>query len=379
MDALVEELIDPAAFDALVAAGGAGPADGPDPLLLIQCTSGTTGQPKGSLRTHEAQDWVAANMLMDLFDLGPSDVFVHSQPFNVGTQLFALPCVMRGTTQVIVSRIGAQATLDAISAHGGTVLKCVPTMVHRMLDALADGPAPRSLRQIIYAAAPMPEPVLRRALERFGPIMTQTYGQTEIPGALARLTIADHARGLRERPELLRSAGRAYSTVDLRILDERGEPLPADEVGEVAVRAPFTSPGYFGTDDGLPIDGQGFARTGDLGHLDAEGYLFLSGRAKDTIITGGYNVAPAQVEDALTEHPAVAQALVVGLADEELGQVVGAAVILDGDATPDELVEHCRARLARYKVPARVRVVAELPVTAAGKPDRRALAASWPV
>ena len=357
----------------------------PSPVLALRYTGGTTGRAKGVLRTHDQQSWVAANFLMDLLDLEETDVFVHSQPLSQGTHSFVLPCVMRGTAQVILPRLRATAALDAVETHRATVLKCVPTMLHRILDALEEGAwGLGSLRQIVFGAAPMPKNVLQRALARFGPILCQTYGQAEAPATVTRLTRNELARALTDRPQLLSSVGRAYSTADVRIVDEKFQEAAVGEVGEIVVRAPMNTEGYYhgaaaaaGEVPASPVDEHGFVHTGDLGRRDEEGFVFLEGRARDLIISGGYNVYPGQVEDALRDHPAVRDAVALGLEDDEWGEVVVAAVVQEMPVEPQSLIEHCGERLAPYKVPREIRFIDEIPLSAAGKPLRRGLIATF--
>lgn len=343
-------------------------------VLALRYTGGTTGRPKGALRTHGHQLWVATNVLLDLCDLRESDVLLHTQPLSHGAHVFVLPCVMRGTTQVVLPRFDPAEVVRTIAEHGVTVVKCVPTALHRLLDHLDLEPAALgTLRQIIYGAAPIPEVVLTRALDRFGPILSQTYGQTEAPATVSALTVEDHRRAMNGERHLLRSAGRPYSTVDVRIVDGEGRELPAGETGEVCVRGPMTMSRYWER-DGSPVDDAGYVRTGDVGYLDAESYLYLVDRSRDVIICGGYNVYPREVEEVLYTHPGVSEVVVVGLPDAEWGDRVVAAVVPRGTPDLTELLRHCRDRLSTYKVPREIRLVESLPKTAAGKQLRREVA-----
>ena len=319
---------------------------------------------------------------MDLLDLEKTVVFVHTQPLSQGTHSFVLPCVMRGTAQVILPRLRASAALDAVEIHRATVLKCLPTMLHCILDALDERSWELgSLRQIVFGAAPMPKNVLQRALARFGPILSQTYGQAEAPATVTRLTMDELARALTDRPQLLNSVGRAYSTADVRIVNEKFQETAAGQVGEIVVRAPMNTENYYqgaapapGDAPVSPVDEHGFVHTGDLGRRDEEGFVFLEGRARDLIISGGNNVYPGQVEDALRDHPAVRDAVALGLENEEWGEVVVAAVVREEPVEARALIEHCAKLLAPYKVPREIRFTDEIPLSAAGKPLRRALA-----
>jgi fatty-acyl-CoA synthase len=205
--------------------------------------------------------------------------------------------------------------------------------------------------------------------------MGQTYGQCEAPAVISRLSAADHELARAGQSDLLRSNGRPYSAVDVAILGEDGTPCSPGEVGEVAVRSPIIANWRWidSRPQLLRPDG-GAHKTGDLGHLSEDGILFLDGRMNDVLVSGGYNVYPVEVERALTAHPAVSQACVVGVHDAEWGDKVCAAVVLqpgaDGEKEAAEILGFAKSRLSTYKVPKALRVVDQLPVTAANKVSR---------
>jgi acyl-CoA synthetase (AMP-forming)/AMP-acid ligase II len=216
-----------------------------------------------------------------------------------------------------------------------------------------------TLRTIVYGASPMPRPLLERALALWGPRLVQYYGQTEAPLCIAVLRPEDHQGGR------LLSCGQP--AVDCEVRLDPGS-------GEILLRAPFAAAGYFGDEDlhrATFLD-DGWVRTRDIGRFDEDGFLYLIDRTSDMIVTGGYNVYPREVEDVLADHPAVREAIVVGAPDETWVEAVTAFVTADG-VTEDELVAHCRARLAGYKVPKSVRFVAEIPKSPVGKLLRREL------
>jgi fatty-acyl-CoA synthase len=227
-----------------------------------------------------------------------------------------------------------------------------------------------SVGTIVYGASPMPRPVLEKALELWGPVFVQYYGQTEAPLAICALTKEDHQDAT---PERLLSCGRPSVECEIRIVDEEGND---SETGEIVLRAPFAMVGY--SDPALTAEAflpGGWLRTRDVGRFNGEGYLTLIDRTSDMIVTGGYNVYPREVEDALSGHPAIALVAVVGLPDDVWGEAVTAFVVLrEGMAAGEaELIGFARERLAGYKAPKSVRLVDSIPLSAVGKPLRRAL------
>jgi len=232
-----------------------------------------------------------------------------------------------------------------------------------------------SVKTIFYGASPMPLPVIKRALELWGPRFIQYYGQTEAPLFITRLDQDDHVRtGADHR---LLACGRPSVDCEIRLVDDKGDDVPAGEQGEIALRAPFAMKGYYNAPDlnaAMFIEG-GWLRTRDVGRFDDEGYLYLVDRTSDMIITGGYNVYPREVEDALMAHPAVFECAVVGAPHEKWVEAVTAFVVLlsGARASEDELIEFTRERLASYKVPKSVRFIEQIPKSAVGKLLRRAL------
>jgi long-chain acyl-CoA synthetase len=254
----------------------------------------------------------------------------------------------------------------------------VPTML-QMLTAVR-GATERdycALRSIAYGAAPITTPVLKASLRTFGCALFGLYGLTESTGGVVALEPEDHDPG-GPREHLLRSAGRPYPWVELRIADPAGGGrVGAREVGEVWLRGPNITPGYFNRphETSAALTPDGWLRTGDRGHFDAEGLLFIDGRDDDMIISGGENVYPAEVENALAGHPAVADVAVIGVPDPRWGEAVKALVVARRGArpAPEALIAFARERLAGYKLPRSVDFVDELPRTPSGKVLKRAL------
>lgn len=271
---------------------------------------------------------------------------------------FVLPFWLRGGASAVLPGFVPDEFLEAIARWRATATNVVPTMLAALLatPGVEDADV-SSLRTIVYGASPMPRQLLERALALWGPRFVQYYGQTEAPLRIAVLRPEDH------HGDRLLSCGHPSVEAEVKL-----DP----ETGEIMVRAPFVAAGYHGDPElhaqtFLP---DGWVRTRDVGHFDDEGFLHLVNRTSGMIVTGGYNVYPREVEDALAAHPAVCEAVVVGSPDERWVEAVTAFVVAEG-ATEDELIAFCRERLAGYKVPKSVRFVNEVPKSAVGKLLRR--------
>jgi len=227
----------------------------------------------------------------------------------------------------------------------------------------------------------MPVDKLKEALETFGSRLAQSYGQAEALMAITHLTVAEHVlQGPEKEVRRLASAGRPYTTVEVRILSERGEDVKPAEVGEVIVKGKIAMKGYWNNPEATAETiKDGWVYTGDLGTTDDEGYIYLVDRKKDMIISGGYNIYAREVEDVLYTHPAIAEAAIIGVPDEEWGESVKALVVLASgmSATEQELIQFCRERLASYKKPKSVDFVPELPKTSVAKIDKKKLRAPY--
>jgi O-succinylbenzoic acid--CoA ligase len=315
-------------------------------------TSGTSGRPKGAILTYGNHWWSAVGSALNLGTL-PSDRWLACLPlFHVGGLAILLRGVIYGIPVDVHERFDAAAVNDAIDHAGVTIVSVVSTMLERMLSQRAGRPFPTTLRCVLLGGGPAPLPLLERALALGAPVF-QSYGLTEAASQVATLAPEDVRRKVG-------SAGKPLMGTQLRIEPD----------GEILVRGPTVSPGYLHQ----PPRGN-WLRTGDLGYLDDEGYLYVLDRRDDLIVSGGENVYPAEVEAALLAHPAVEEAGVFGVADAEWGQVVCAAVRVRSAVDVDELQTFCRQRLAGYKVPRQVRLVEVLPRTASGKLLRRELRA----
>lgn len=345
----------------------------PDDAVLLLFTSGTTGTLKAVTHTQGTFAAIAANILANLIDPRPGSTMLHAASLIHASGTFVLPYWVRGGTSAVLPGFDPSTFAAAIARHQVTEINLVPTMIGMLLSAGAlDGADPSSLRQVIYGASPMPRPVLAEALERFGPILWQYYGQTEAPLCMTVLSPEAH-----RDPSLWGACGQPAVDADIRLVDDEERVVAGEGAGEIQVRAPFAMPGYFDADDlNAEMRTQdGWLRTRDVARRDADGYLHLIDRTSDMIITGGYNVYPREVEDVLLSHPAIAECAVVGAPDPTWVEAVTAFVAVKPDESVDEaeLIQLVRSKLAPHKTPKSVHVVDAIPKSPVGKILRRAL------
>jgi acyl-CoA synthetase (AMP-forming)/AMP-acid ligase II len=356
-----------------------------DDLATLLYTSGTTSLPKGVKLTHGALTGyvMGANDAADGTDQGR--MLLAAPLYHIAGVTSMLNALYSGRITVIMAQFEAGAWLQAVDDHEVTHAFLVPTMLARVLEHESFGhTSMEALQSVTYGAAPMPPAVIRRAIDAFPDSVSfaGAYGQTETASTVAVLDPDDHRlEGSSDEVEAklrrLRSVGRVLDDVDVRVVDEAGNVLGANESGEVQLLTFRAMEGYWGNEEKtrVTVDSEGWVHTGDLGHLDEDGYLFLEGRTGDMIIRGGENVSPEEIEAVLYEHPDVMEAGVVGRPDETWGEtVVAAAVIREGTGTgSEELLVHCRERLAPFKRPEVIILVDELPRTSTGKLLRRNL------
>lgn len=280
---------------------------------------------------------------------------------------------------MITSDFSPGAALDLIQGERVSVLKTVPTVLTRIVDfPEIKNFDLKSLHTIIYGASPIPVEKLKRGIELFGQIFIQNYGQAEAPMTICTLGKEDHVIDANSvNSDRLSSVGRPYTMVEVRVVDDAGDDVAPGEAGEVAVKADHMMSGYWKQPPEINAAAikNGWLLTGDIGRIDAQGYLYLVDRKKEMIITGGLNVFPNEVEQVIYRHPEVAQAAVFGIPDKDWGESITAAVALKPGSRvgEKELIEFCRDRLAKYKVPKKVLFHENLPKSATGKILRREL------
>lgn len=342
-------------------------------------TGGTTGQAKGVVVTWQSDLSVTRNLLLDMIpDLHSKDVFLGLQPLYHATGTFIMPCWLRGATHVVVEDFDAPKAFSAIEQERVTIIKTVPTVLVRLMASPEIKQRDfRSVRTLIYGASPMPVEKLKEAIQIFGPIFIQNYGQSEAPMTICLLKKEDHViEGSPERVARLASIGRPYTMVKVKVADEKGQEVPSGELGEILVQGDHIMQGYWknpeATQETLK---DGWIHTRDIGRMDDRGYIFLVDRKSEMIITGGLNVYPQEVEQVLYQHPAVLEAAVFSVPDEKWGETIKAVVVLKPGmkATEEELIEFCKVRLASYKKPSSIDFYPELPKSDTGKILRRAL------
>src|SRR4051812_18844734 len=336
-----------------------------DPAWLFY-TSGTTGVPKGAVLTHRNLLFQAQAYFSDIDKLGPGDTILHAAPLSHGSGLYGLPHFAAGALNVIPeSGHFDAAEIFALLEHWSQVsFFAAPTMLVRLLASPA-ARAPRNLKTIVYGGAPMYMADALRAIDLFGPRLYNLYGQGESPMTITGLAQHFHERKFSGK---LASCGFARTGVEVRIFDESDEELPAGETGEIVTRSDCVMAGYWDNPEATAKTLRGgWLHTGDLGSLDAEGFLTIKDRSKDLIISGGANIYPREVEEALLRHPAVAECSVVGRPHPEWGEEVVAFLVLKSNVSSLELDELCKANIARFKRPREYRFVEALPKNNYGK------------
>jgi long-chain acyl-CoA synthetase len=346
----------------------------PDDLAWLFYTSGTTGRPKGVMITHRNLLAMTLCYFADVDEIGPGDCIIHAAPMSHGSGLYGLPHVGRAALQVIPESGGFDAAeiFDLARVHRGVAMFAAPTMVKRLVDqARRASPPLEGLKTIVYGGGPMYLADIQDALAAMGRRFVQIYGQGESPmtiTALGKRHFADtqHPRHLHR----IASVGVAQSVIEVRIADEADRPLAAGDPGEVLVRGDSVMRGYWrnpeATAEALR---NGWLHTGDVGALDEDGFLTLMDRSKDLIISGGSNIYPREVEEALLRHPGVHEASVVGRPHPEWGEEVVAFVVrrAGAEVTEEALDRLCLEEIARFKRPRVYRFVSSLPKNNYGK------------
>ena len=336
----------------------------PEDVAWLFYTSGTTGVPKGAMLTHRNMLFQAHAYFADIDKLGPQDGALHAAPLSHGSGLYGLPHFAAGAVNVMPeSGHFEPAEIFELLEHWPNLsFFAAPTMIVRLLASPA-ARTPQKLKTITYGGAPMYVADSLRAIELFGPRLYQLFGQGEAPMTITGLPQSEH-----QRKNKLESCGFARTGVEVRIFSDEDEELPAGEIGEIVTRSDCVMGGYWKNPEATAkaLRG-GWLHTGDLGSLDAEGFLTIKDRSKDMIISGGANIYPREIEEVLLSHPAVAECSVVGRPHAEWGEEVIAFVVKRSDVLPAELDSLCLENIARFKRPRDYRFVEALPKNNYGK------------
>lgn len=345
----------------------------PQDVIGIHGTGGTTGKSKGVMLTRLVWDTMAANFFAALPVARPP-VYLAVPPITHAAGTFACVLMAEGATTIVHPRFDAGAVLAAIEAHRVTHLYLPPTAVYSLLAHPDLGKYDySSLTTFIYTSAPMSVPRLKECLDAFGPVMVQFWGQTEAPIFCTILKPEDHVVD-DARVHRLASCGRPMLSTPVAVMDDHGRLLPPGERGEMVVRGNLVMAGYYNNPQATEEASRfGWHHTGDVGYFDDDGYFYLVDRKKEMIITGGFNVYPAEVEKILWEHEAVQECAVIGVPDDKWGESVKAIVQLKAGhrADDDALIDFCKSRLGSVKSPKTVEFRDGLPRNPVGKVDRR--------
>jgi acyl-CoA synthetase (AMP-forming)/AMP-acid ligase II len=349
-----------------------------DALAVLHYTSGSSGVLKAAMQSFGNRlEGVKKYALFPGTRMEAGEIRAHVGPMTHATGKFVSPTLFFGGCIRIFSKFDAAALAKTIQEEGIHHLFLVPTMLNRLVNLEGvENYNFSSLRSIVYGGSPSSPTLLEKATRLFGPILTQLYGAGEVTGGVTVLTGADHAAALSGNKALFASCGRNIGFTDVFILNEDGKPVGVGEIGEIVFRGNDVMLGYWGAPD-LTAEclKDGAYYTGDMGKIDENGYIFIVDRKKDMIISGGFNVYSSEVENVLMQHPAVFEAAVFGVPDENWGESVKAVVtVKSGKTVSDtELIDFCAEQLARYKKPASIDFIDEMPKNKNGKIQKKAI------
>ncbi len=349
-----------------------------DDEAYVLFTSGSTGEPKGVVNSHFTWSYYSISAGLEIGDIAFGEVFAHGAPLTHFSQIFVMPTFVRGGTNVMLPGLEVDGLMDSIERHRITATALVPTIIYLLLDHTRRGDFDlSSLRTVVYAGAPIAPERLREALAVFGPIFIQTYAGTE-QGYVSCLRKNEHRIDDDQWTARLASAGRPMFGVQISIQDDDDRHLPTGETGEICTRQLGQMLGYLDPARNPETMRDGWVHTGDIGYLDESGFLFIVDRKKDMVVSGGFNIFPRQVEDALSAHPAVAQSAVIGVPHPKWGEAVLAVVVprageITGPGLELELIQHVKATLGSVPAPKTVLFADELPLNPAGKVDKKAI------
>lgn len=344
-----------------------------DDVVILSATGGTTGLPKGVMNTHRStQTFFAHYMMVCTYRNGAQVVNLAAAPITHTAGVLSVPCTAQGGTVVVVTKPDPAVLLQSIVQHKVTEFFLPPTVIYRLLEAPGiENVDFSSMQYLLYGAAPMSIEKLKKAIALWGPIMTGGYGQSEAMTSISNLRADEHMMDGRIADDArLSSVGRPNPLVRVEIMNDLKQILPRGETGEICVSGDLLMKGYYKNPEKTAetiVDG--WLHTGDVGHLDAQGYLHITDRKKDMIISGGFNVYPSEVEQVIWSHPAVQDCAVIGVPHEKWGEAVKAVVELNPGhtVTEAELIALCKEKLGSVMAPKSVDFVDKLPRSPIGK------------
>ncbi|MCV7252463.1 AMP-binding protein [Mycolicibacterium fluoranthenivorans] len=353
----------------------------PDHVGGLTYTGGTTGKPKGVIGTVQSITTMTTIQLAE-WEWPQHPKFLMCTPLSHAGAAFFVPTIIKGGELVVLTKFDPAEVLRVIEEQKITATMLVPSMIYALMDHPDSHTRDLSSLETVYYGASAMNPVrLKEAIDRFGPIFAQYYGQSEAPMVITYLAKDDHDE------KRLTSCGRPTLFARVALLGDDGNPVPQGEVGEICVSGPLLSGGYWNLPEATADTFKdGWMHTGDLAREDEDGFYFIVDRTKDMIVTGGFNVFPREVEDVIAEHPAIAQVCVIGTPDEKWGEAVTAVVVLRPGAPSDEaavsamtveIQSAVKDRKGSVQSPKQVIVVDAVPVTALGKPDKKAVRAQF--
>ncbi|MEC5408266.1 AMP-binding protein [Paraburkholderia sp. MPAMCS5] len=345
-------------------------------LAVLHFTSGSTGKLKAAMQTVGNRMASLRKVVMGRMPAQPGDVLALAGPITHASGMFIQPFLSQGGTILLHDRFDPDSYLASLERHRAKAAFLVPTMINMLVKHPRIGAHDlSSLRYMSYGGAPIAPALVRDAWQAIGPVLSQGYGAGETTGGLVTLSVDDHRLAIEGGQEhLLASCGRPFGESQVLVVDEHGRELATGDVGEIVVAGPDVFAGYWREPEltaAALVNGR--LHTGDLARADERGYLYIVDRKKEMIISGGFNVYPTEIEQVLYRHPAIYEACVIGVPDENWGEAIKAVVVLRDDrkASADELIEHCRGLLADFKKPRSIEFVSELPKNGNGKMSRK--------
>ena len=358
---------------------------GPDDLAWLFYTSGTTGMSKGAMLTHRNLLAMTMSFYADVCpDFGPADVILHAAPLSHGSGLYALPNIAKAAANIILESksFDVEQIFKTIQDYKVTNMFGAATMIKMMADSpAADQYDHSSLKALCYGGGPMMVEDIKRAIMKFGPCLSQVYGQGESPMTITCLAQKDHIlSGSANQMKRLASAGTQRTDVEVKIFDPDDNELLANQMGQIVTRSDVAMKGYWRNPEiTAKTLKNGWLHTGDVGYMDEEGYVFIMDRSKDMIISGGENIYPREIEEVIARHPAVREVVAIGVPDPKWGESIKAIVsLVEGKCvTEEEVIAFCKGNIASYKKPKSVDFVDELPKNNYGKISKRELKAKY--